>query len=54
MATNFLDTMLTNNLQPCILEPTRITNNCKPSLVDNIFINVLGNMQWQHSGKHML
>ena len=53
MATNFLDTMLTNNLQPCILEPTRITNNCKPS-VDNIFINVLGNIQWQHSGKHIL
>ena len=44
MTTNFLDTMLTNSLQPCILEPTRITNNCKPSLVDNIFINTLGNM----------
>ena len=44
MATNFLDTMLINNLQPCILEPTRIVHSCKPSLVDNIFINTLGNI----------
>ena len=43
MISNFLNTMLMNNLQPCITEPTRIVNNCRPSLVDNIFINTLGN-----------
>ena len=31
--------MLEYSFQPCILEPTRITNANKPSLVDNIFIN---------------
>ena len=35
--------MLENNLQPCITEPTRITNANKPSIVDNIFINTLEN-----------
>ena len=39
----FLNTMLENNYQPCITEPTRITNTNKPSLVDNIFINTLEN-----------
>ena len=38
-ANSFLSTMLQNNFQPCITEPTRITNANKPSLVDNIFIN---------------
>ena len=47
MVTNFLNVMLTNNLQPCITEPTRIINNCIPSLVDNIFINTLDTI---HSG----
>lgn len=37
----FLNTMLENNFQPCITEATRITNTNKPSLVDNIFINTL-------------
>ena len=36
---SFLSTMFQNNFQPCITEPTRITNANKPSLVDNIFIN---------------
>ena len=47
MVTNFLNVMLTNNLQPCITESTRIINNCIPSLVDNIFINTLDTI---HSG----
>ena len=33
--------MLENNFQPCILEPTRIIPDCKPSLVDNIFSNFI-------------
>ena len=36
---SFISTMFQNNFQPCITEPTRITNANKPSLVDNIFIN---------------
>ena len=36
---SFLSTMLQHDLQPCITEPSRITNTNKPSLVDNIFIN---------------
>ena len=39
----FLNTMLENGFQPCITEPTRITNTNKPSLVDNIFINTIEN-----------
>ena len=31
--------MFQHHFQPCITEPTRITNANKPSLVDNIFIN---------------
>ena len=38
-ANNFLSIMFQHNFQPCITEPTRITNTNKPSLVDNIFIN---------------
>ena len=37
----FINSMLENNLQPCITEPSRIVDNCKPSLVDNSFINTL-------------
>ena len=33
--------MMNNNFQPCILEPTRITANNKPSLIDNIFLNTV-------------
>ena len=40
---NFLNIMLENNFQPCITEPTRITNTNKPSLVENIFINTIEN-----------
>ena len=36
---SFLSTMFQHHFQPCITEPTRITNANKPSLVDNIFIN---------------
>ena len=35
----FLQMMLDNSYQPCITEPTRIVNNHKPSLVDNIYSN---------------
>ena len=35
--------MLENNLQPCIPEPTRIVNSQTPSLVGNIFINIIDN-----------
>ena len=38
-AYEFINIMLSNFLQPCILEPTRVVNNNRPSLVDNIFIN---------------
>ena len=36
----FLNNMLEHNFQPNIIEPTRITNTNKPSLVDNIFTNI--------------
>ena len=35
----FLQMMIGNSYQPCITEPTRIVNNHKPSLVDNIYSN---------------
>ena len=38
---DFLSIMYSNFFQPCILEPTRITSNNRPSLLDNIFINTL-------------
>ena len=36
---DFLQMMIDNSYQPCITEPTRIVNNHKPSLVDNIYLN---------------
>ena len=55
----FLCTMLESGFQPCITEPTRITNSNKPSLVDNIFVNtfddpVAGNILDQISYDHLL
>ena len=35
----FINLMYSHFLQPCILEPTRIINNNRPSLLDNIFTN---------------
>ena len=35
----FLQLMMENSFQPCILEPSRIVLGNKPSLVDNIFSN---------------
>ena len=35
----FINSMISNFFQPCILEPTRVIANNKPSLLDNIFIN---------------
>ena len=39
--TEFLDLMLDNFLQPCILEPTRVIQGNRPSLIDNIFTNAI-------------
>ena len=39
--TEFVDQMYELNLQPCILEPSRITGCQKPSLIDNIFTNIV-------------
>ena len=36
----FLNTMSSNFLQPCNTKPTRIVNYNRPSLVDNIFVNI--------------
>ena len=36
---NFINIMLSNFFQPHILQPTRIINNNKSSLIDNIFLN---------------
>ena len=36
---NFINIMLSNFFQPHILQPSRIINNNKPSLIDNIFLN---------------
>ena len=33
--------MLDNFLQPCIPEPTRVIDGNKPSIVDNIFTNII-------------
>ena len=35
----FITLMYENSCQPCILKPTRIVENQRPSLIDNIFIN---------------
>ena len=36
----FLNTMSSKFLQPCITKPTRIMKYNRPSLVDNIFVNI--------------
>ena len=36
---NFINLMFQHFLQPCIVEPTRIIDGNRPSLIDNIFIN---------------
>lgn len=36
--------MLENNFNPTILEPTRIVDTNKPSLLDNIFINKMNKL----------
>ena len=36
---DFIQIMLSNFCQPHIIQPTRIVDNAKPSLVDNIFFN---------------
>ena len=39
LTNDFLRIMCSNFFQLCMLEPTRITSNDRPSLLDNIFIN---------------
>ena len=36
----FINTMLSSILQPCITKPMRIVSYSMPSLVDNIFVNI--------------
>ena len=38
---SFFDILSNSFLQPCILEPTRIVQGNKPSIVDNIFTNAI-------------
>ena len=40
-AYDFINSMFSNFFQPCILEPTRIVGNNRPTLIDNIFINTI-------------
>ena len=42
LTTEFLDLMFSNFYQPHILYPTRVVDNAKPSLLDNIFTNNIG------------
>ena len=35
----FLNTMYSNFLQPCITQPTRALGKRRPTLIDNIFVN---------------
>ena len=35
----FLNTMYSNFLQPCIIQPTRALGKSRPTLIDNIFVN---------------
>ena len=37
---DFINLMYSHFLHPCILEPTRIVSHNRPSLLDNIFINI--------------
>ena len=41
ISAEFLNLVYSNFLQPCITEPTRIVSSNRPSLVDNIFINII-------------
>ena len=34
--------MSSNFLQPCITKPSRIVKYNRPSLIDNIFVNIYG------------
>ena len=44
---SFLNRLLSNFFQPHILQPSKILNNSKPSLIDNIFFNSIErNLQW--------
>ena len=38
----FLNLLYSNFFQTCILEPTRVVLNSRPSLIDNIYINTYG------------
>ena len=38
---DFINTMYSNFLQPSIIEPSRVVTNNRPTLIDNIFLNVI-------------
>ena len=40
---DFVEIMYENLCQPCVIQPTRIVDKQKPSLIDNIFINSIEN-----------
>ena len=42
----FLNTIFASFLQPVILKPTRCISDKKPSLIDNIFVNLFENNSW--------
>ena len=39
-AMNAMNTMNSNILHPCVIEPARIVDEQKPTLIDNIFVNL--------------
>ena len=45
---SFLNLLLSNFFQPRILQPSKIINSSKPSLIDNIFLNSIDHET--HSG----
>ena len=38
---DFINIMVRNSFQPCILKPTRCVKKQKPSLIDNVFLNCI-------------
>ena len=49
----FLNTMYSNFLETCIIKPTRILKYNRPSLVDNIFVNIYDKKIQEHMRKNM-
>ena len=47
----FLNLLCSNFFQPCTLEPKRLVLNSRPSLIDNIYINIYDKAM--HSGNFL-